>query len=131
MKKWVCLYLLSLVSIAYAGAVPSQITYQGTLKEGGVPVTVTRNMQFRLTNSDGTAVYWSSGNTSVNVVQGLFSTVLSPTGVDWQNVTPYVEVSIEGQVLLPREPISGTIYASISSTVVDGAVTESKLANGA
>ena len=83
MRKWICFILLSAAPLAYSAGVPTQITYQGTLKEAGVPVNGARSMAFRLTNSDGTAVYWSSGNMSVNVVQGLFSTLLTPAGVDW------------------------------------------------
>lgn len=111
----------------FAGAIPSQINYQGALKESGVPVNGTRTMLFRLTNADGSAVYWSSGNTAVTVTQGLFSTLLSPTGVDWQNVMPFVEVSVEGQLLLPREPVASTVYAYLSNSVVDGSITLPKL----
>ncbi len=110
-----------------AWAIPTQITYQGTLKEKGVPANGVRNMVFRLTNSDGTVPYWTGASTPVNVNQGLFSTVISPTNVDWQNATPYIEVSIEGQALTPREPVTATIYSAISATIVDGAVSKTKL----
>jgi hypothetical protein len=122
MKNGLCLLSLLITVTAYAGSVPGQITYQGTLKEAGVPVHASKTMQFRLTNANGTAVYWSSGNTAVNVAQGLFSVLLTPSGVDWQNVVPYMEVSVEGQVLLPREPVTSTAYALMSGSIADGSI---------
>ena len=76
----------------WAGSVPMAITYQGTLKQQGVPVNGPATLTFRLTSSDGTVQYWTAGDLTVNVSQGLFSVVLSPTGVDWQNVIPYIEM---------------------------------------
>ena len=128
MKKWICLMSLVAATRVFAGAVPSQITYQGTLKEGGVPVNASRNMQFQITDAGGTQVYWSSGNMSVNVAQGLFSVVLSPTGVDWQNITPYITVSVEGQPLSPSEPITSTAYALECGSVADGSVLSGMIA---
>lgn len=125
MKK--ALGLLLLATNLFAAGVPSQITYQGTLKESGVPVSATRNMSFRITNSNGTSVYWSSGNMSIAVNQGLFSVPLSPNGVDWQNIVPYMEVSVEGQLLLPREALTSNVYSLVAGTVVDGAITQAKL----
>ncbi len=116
---------------AWAGSVPNQITYQGTIKQAGVPVNGSVSMSFRLTNPTGTTVYWSSGNMSVDVRNGLFSANLNTSGVDWQNVTPYIELSVQGQVLLPREPLTSNAYALMSGGIVDGAVTTPKIADGA
>jgi hypothetical protein len=122
--------LISFMSIrAIAGSIPAQITYQGTLKEKGVPAQGFKTMFFRITNDDGRLVYWSSGDLKVNVMQGLFSVPLTPTGIDWQNVSPYIEVSIEGQTMNTREPLSTTIYAAISASIIDGAVSTPKLAD--
>ena len=79
-------------------------------------------MLFRITDSTGLNQYWSSGPTSVTVTQGLFSAVLSPTGVDWQNVVPFVEVNVDGQTLLPREPVNSTAYALMCGSIADGSV---------
>jgi microcystin-dependent protein len=115
----------------WAGVVPSQITYQGTLKQGGVAANGTYTMTFQITDLAGAHQYWSSGPTQILVNQGLFSTVLSPSGVDWQNVTPFVEVHVNGQVLLPREPVTANSYALMCADVVDNAITTSKIAKGA
>ena len=102
-----------------AGTIPSSITYQGSLKQQGLPATGTKNMLFRITNVDGTQVYWSSTSTPVTVNNGLFSAHVSPIGVDWENVTPYIEVSVEGQLLLPREPVSSAPYALMCGSVTN------------
>src|SRR5262245_23758623 len=109
MKKWISLCVL--VSSTTWAAVPQQINYQGTLKQSRTAANGTYTMTFRLTDSGGLTQYWSSNPISVNVSQGLFSVALSPSGVDWANVTPYIEVNIGGQVLLPREPVTSTAYA--------------------
>ena len=51
-------------SLAYAGA-PKSITYQGTLRKAGAIYTGAVPMEFRITNADGSVVYWTSGSTSV------------------------------------------------------------------
>ena len=109
-------------------AIPSKITYQGTLKEKSLPVNATKTMRFRITNQSGTQVYWSSIDMSVAVTNGLFSAELDPTGVNWQSITPYIEVSIEGQTLAPREPLNASVYSNMSADIVDGVVTPTKLA---
>ena len=112
-----------------AGSVPNQITYQGTLKQSGLPATGNYIMQFQLT--DGTTnTYWNSGNVPVSVNNGLFSAILSPT-VDWQNLSPYIVVSVNGQTLSPPEPITSNAYALMSGSVIDGAITTAKIATGA
>src|SRR5882724_907962 len=102
-----------------AWAIPSSITYQGSLKQQGLPATGNKNMLFRITNSDGSQVYWSSGNLTVTVNNGLFSARITPTGVDWENVIPYIEVSVEGQLLQPREPVGASAYALMCQSVAN------------
>ncbi len=121
-KHWVVLLWLFCVARVWGGAVPSQITYQGTLKQSGAAANGTYSMVFRLTDSTGLNQYWSSGPQNVSVNQGLFSMVLSPTGVDWQNVAPHIEVNVSGQTLLPREPVNSTAYALMCGSVADGSV---------
>ncbi len=127
------LILLSLYfwSFPLAGwAMPSTITYQGALKDKGVPASGSKQMQFRITNQAGTQVYWSSGNLPVQVSHGHFAVQLNPSGVPWETVDPYIEVTIEGQQLLPREPVSATVYANIASSIADGSVSPSKVTSG-
>ncbi len=127
MRLGICIALLGF-GVGVAVAVPTQITYQGTLKEGGVPVTGQRSMQFRLTNAEGSAVYWSGPSMNVAVHQGLFAAALDVQGVGWRNITPYVEVSVQGQVLLPREPLASTAYAQLCGSIDDGSVLHGMIA---
>ena len=127
------LFMVSLVAFGLstrAFAIPTKITYQGTLKEKSLPVNATKNMRFRITNQQGTQVYWSSNDIAVKVTNGLFSQELDPTGVNWQAITPYIEVAIEGQTLTPREPLNGGIYAALSGDIVDGIVSPVKVTPG-
>ena len=127
----IAVFACSCIALAApAWAIPSSITYQGTLKQSGLPASGNKNMLFRITNQDGTKVYWSSGNMPVSIANGLFSAHISPTGVDWQNLVPYIEVSVEGQILLPREPVNATAYAMISNSIVDGAITPASVISG-
>jgi len=114
-------------------AIPSTINYQGTLKEKGLPASGTKQMLFRITSQDGSTVYWSGTQVPVQVANGLFSAQITPTlqsGYTWDTITPYMEVSVDGQLLLPREPVNATVYATISGSIVDGAITPTKIASG-
>ena len=118
--------LLAQVSVT---AIPSQITYQGTLKQQGVPVTgTTKHMHFAITNADGSQQYGNAVDAMVPINQGLFSVPLTFTGVDWQNVTPYIQVTVENTVLGPPEAVTATVYATIAFCVVNGAIGTPQLA---
>lgn len=98
-----------------AQAASGKITYQGQLRESGVPVTASRDMIFRVyTASTGGSAVWSSGTQSVSVVSGLFRVALQPTGVNWES-TIYMEVTVDGTTLSPREELTASPYAVNSS----------------
>jgi len=103
-------------------AIPSEITYQGTLREKGVPVTGTKSMNFSIYNQGNNTPLWSSGPRDIEIKSGLFSTRLNPTNIDWQNVTPVIEVVVQGVALSPREPITATIYANVAGSVTNGSI---------
>lgn len=133
MRKWQWFLMFTVLSgITWAGSIPAKITYQGTLKDKGVPATGTYTLTFRIKDVSGLTQYWDSGPMSVNVNQGLFAVTLQPTGIDWQNVTPYIEVSVGNppQSLAPLEPINASVYASLAGDIVDGKVTPQKVASG-
>lgn len=100
-----------------AGAgVPDQIHYQGTLRENGVPVNGSRQFRFRITDASGGTIYWDSGPQSVLVTNGLLRLELQPVGVSWESATPYLEVSVEGTTLLPRERIAAAPYSLLAAS---------------
>jgi len=102
-------------------AAPTSIIYQGSLKQSGVVVNGTYPMIFNITNSDGSQVYWTSGSTSAVIKEGLYRVELTPSGVDWAHVDPYIETRVNGTTLLPREKISNSPYALIAKDLIGGA----------
>ncbi len=129
---WLLALTFFTAAAAYAAA-PQKINYQGYYRESGVPYSGTRTMSFKLTDAAGAANYWNSGNLSVAVSTGIFHVALEPVAVDWGNITPYLEVTINSQTLSPREAITSVayaLYASSAQTVIDGAITDAKLATG-
>jgi hypothetical protein len=134
MRKLIILTLLFAAGSA-GWAIPNVITYQGTLKDKGLPANNPPNdytMTFTLTDSSGTTPYSSGINiTHVPVSNGLFSVtlnfqLLSPN--TWESISPYLKVNVNGQDLGKPEPVNATAYAIVSNTVVDGAITQTKLA---
>ena len=111
-------------TLLYSG-VPTGINYQGRYRENQIFVTGTRAFQFRITNNDGTVVYWKSPIVNLQVEKGLFNYVLHCSTVDWAGVSPFLEVRVgpEGTtdenaltVLLPREQIMASAYAFYASS---------------
>lgn len=114
----------SLIALALAlepaFAAPQKILYQGTLRRSGAIFSGDAAFLFRITDEAGSAQYWTSGSTVVAVTGGLFRYPLGVTSagldggfpaIDWANITPYVEVTIDGTLLLPREPLASVPYA--------------------
>ena len=108
----------------------SKIKYQGVLKETGTAVDGTKTINFAIFDAltNGTQ-QWSSGNISVAVTQGVFRQVLEPTGILWGSGTYYLQLTVAGTVLSPREEIIPSIYAIQAQTVDNGAITAAKLAS--
>src|SRR5262245_32070460 len=77
-------------------AFPTSVVYQGSLKQSGTPVNATASIEFRITNSDGSQLYWTSGAQSVQVKDGLYRVELSPTGINWSTIDPYIEMRVSG-----------------------------------
>lgn len=103
---------------------PKLINYQGFLKEGEAKVTGTRTMIFKLFDSSSTgSELWSSGSQSISVSSGIFHYILgsdvSLNGIDWENKNVYLEVSVEGNPLSPREQLISAPYA-LNADMVDG-----------
>ncbi|MBI4351407.1 MAG: hypothetical protein HY550_08210 [Elusimicrobia bacterium] len=115
------LAFLFLAGVQTFAASPAQVSYQGTLRKNGVLFSGTAAMEFRITNADGSAVYWASGSTDVVVSTGLFRYALgSPNEVDfgnivWKEITPYVQMNLDGG-WLPREPLYTSVYSLHSRT---------------
>lgn len=118
--------LAFILVVALAGstraAVPGLLTYQGRIKEVGLPVTGTRSVTIQICNalSGGTCV--STGVQGVSVVNGLFRTTFTtPASVTWETGNWYLEVVLGGQAFTPRERLASVpyaIYAASATTLI-------------
>src|ERR1700760_3521215 len=84
-------------------------------------------MHFAITDVSGLHQYGDAIDLEVNVQQGLFSVPLTFTNVDWEHITPYIQVTVEGNVLGSPEALSATVYATLAGGVVDGSITRQKI----
>jgi len=134
MKKITALLVWLLVGAAPLWAMPTQITFQGTLKQDSVPVNIAKNMQFSFVDASGTSIPGTTpiAIANVQVTNGLFSVPLplDPT-IPWDQYQPFIQVSVEGQILTPNQPVNANVYSMVANTVVDGAITYAKLAPSA
>ncbi len=127
------------ISALCVASVPLTISYQGKLMESsGIPVADgTSQMTFAIYDAESEgAKIWTETNTAVQVKGGLFSVLLG-------SVTPFPSTLFDGgelwfgvsigsaAELSPRQKIASAAFAQVSRTVVDGAITVTKLGNGA
>ncbi len=104
--------------IMTAGAqTPRMFRYQGRLVDGTNLVNATLPMSFKLYNalSEGTLLYEDSN--SVLVVDGLYSTMIGDDTAFGSltnaltNATVYLELTVDGETLSPREQLVSVPYA--------------------
>jgi hypothetical protein len=133
MKKMYLLVLSLLAAGSAVWAMPSSITYQGTLKDKGNPAQGPYPMTFQLTDKTGNNPYSNVISSQVTVTNGLFSAQLNFQLLGtytWDAISPYLQVTVNGQILSPTEPVNATAYALVSNTVVNGAIDPTKVASG-
>ena len=120
------------------GPSATTVNYQGRLADsGGSPLDGSYGMTFALYDaaSDGSLVWGPEGHTAVPVSDGLFSVGMGsqtsggiPTST-W-NGDRYLEITVGGETLSPRELIRSVPVAGMALTVPDGAITLEKLGLG-
>ncbi|MDM8543868.1 hypothetical protein QUF90_22565 [Desulfococcaceae bacterium HSG9] len=128
--------VLFMVSVAWS-APPTTISYQGFLTDSsGNPITssVDMNVGFYNIVSGGTSIYTET-HSGVTVSAGQFNILLgggtSPSGAfpDFTDAL-WIAVTVAGQTMSPRIPMSAVPYARFAFSVADASITASKL-NGA
>jgi len=133
MKTIKLLFITLLMAGVPLWAMPQQITFQGTLKQDGVPVNANKNLQFSFVDGTGATIPGTIpiAMANVQVTNGLFAVQLpiDPT-INWQGSQPYIQVSVEGQILSPNQPLTLNLYSMVSQTVVNGAIGTAQLADG-
>ena len=123
-----------LASPAAPGPSATTVNYQGRLADSsGITLDGTYGMSFSLWDAavGGNLVWGPESHAAVPVSQGLFSVGLGsqtsggiPTSV-W-NGDRYLEATVGGETLSPRELIGSVPIAGMALTVPDGAVTQAK-----
>lgn len=88
------------------------VRYQGILREGGVLVNGRKKVKVRVTDEAGIEEYYCK-EVEVECRGGYFvcDIDLSSSGIDLRKKEYYLEVSVEGNLLLPREKIVGVVYS--------------------
>lgn len=104
-----------------AATIGDAITYQGFLTDAnGGPLSGTFTMRFRIFNDSAAgALLWDGGNLSVEVEKGLFAVRLEITTDIFNGEELWVEQTIDGEVLTPRQEI---VPAPMAHTLRPGAI---------
>ena len=114
------------------------IHYQGRLADAaGAPLSGDYAMTFALWDapSGGSLVWGPESYAAVPVSDGLFSVglgSLTPGGIPtsaWEG-DRYLEITVGGETLAPRELIRSVPVAGMALTVADGAITSTQIADG-
>ena len=107
------------VSSAFGTPLDSSFTYQGQLKDGGLPVNGTVQLTFNFfdVESGGTPLATQTLD-NVAVEHGLFSVLLNgpeqADPVDLNGDPRWLEVSVDGVLLSPRQRLTPTPYAALA-----------------
>jgi hypothetical protein len=117
------LFLAAAAAVSASAASPALLTYQGRVKESGLPVTGTRTVDIFICPDDvvATASCVDTGVQNVAVVNGLFRTTFTAAGVAWENGQRYLQVRVNGQDFTPREQMDASpyaVYASSAATLI-------------
>lgn len=100
----------------------STMTYQGRLRESGLPVTGARSVEIKLCDDPTGGSCVASPWQNVSVSTGLFRTTFSVSGVDLSAKPWYLEVRVGAaggaptNTLAPREALTASPYAIHSSS---------------
>ena len=123
MKRWLvvsglsALVALSTLAGVHAQGVTQPFTYQGYLRQGGVPLNnPSQSMRFRIFDAlTGGTMLWDSGALTVNVSNGLFTVQLNPPASIWTGADRFLEIQVGATTLSPRVRIGSTPYANTAT----------------
>jgi hypothetical protein len=152
MKRWIVTGLIIAAAFQLWAQAPEMFRYQGRLVDGTNLVNATLPMSFKLydAQSGGTKLYEDAS--SVLVVDGLYSTYIGDNTVfgsltnAMTNAAVYLELTVNGETLSPRERMVSVPYAlnapaatpapvvgdpaAVSNVVVNARWTKNFYANG-
>lgn len=134
-----CLLCLSVLFAAgAASAVGTDFTWQGELREGGLPATGSYDFEFRLfaAASGGSPIGPVRSLPAQTVIGGIYTAVLD-FGDQFTGDRRWLEVSVRrsGQptftTLLPRQALTATPYAQHADFVADNSIVGANIVDGA
>jgi hypothetical protein len=134
---------------AVPAAIPTVIPYHGRVAVSGAPFTGSGQFRFALTNEDGSQIHWKNSATNqpvaVNVIAGEFEVAVGNAAIPdmadipfavFDNSPLYLRVWFNDGAngeheLLPATRLLAVPFAIMAKSVEDGAITTSKIADGA
>ncbi|MBC8235960.1 hypothetical protein H8E77_40965 [bacterium] len=130
------LLLVLTVQISW-GSIPEKISYQGYLTDAnGVAVPdSTYNLTFKIYLLGAPTEIWSETHSSVVVINGIFNVILgsveSLTSLDFEEEYELGVTVNDGPEMTPRKLLTAAAYSLSARSIIDGAVTEDKIAAAA
>ena len=99
-------------------------TYQGQLRQSGEPFTGMADLEFRLYDqlTSGSQIGSTQSLNAVPVEDGLFKVELDFGSTAFDGSDRYLEVTVDGAPLIPRQKVSATPYALLATGLVSGSV---------
>jgi hypothetical protein len=128
MRRLAATLALALISCAAveAAEVPTVMSYQGRLTDNTPqqnPIDTSLPMVFRIFDAaSGGVEQWSESWPAVAVTRGIFSVLLGSNGVPLPpsvfsgGTTRFLEVEVDGEILLPRQQLGAAAYAHKAET---------------
>lgn len=128
--------LATCVLVTQAVGLPNQIQYQGYLENDGVPHEGIIDLEVSLFDNatDGNLLWGPELHTDVDVAGGIFSvqlgSVLSLDPQLFETSSPWVESSVNGQVVSPRIALVAVPYSFVASLAGRAAIADSAVVSG-
>ena len=113
--------------VIQAGA-PLKINFQGRLDESGQPAAGAKTFVFKLFDAAaGGNLVWTSQSQVLTLTQGVFSAALDsgvPAGLSTATFSGarYVEITVDGVILAPRQEMVSAPYALVAQALAPDAV---------
>ena len=122
--KLLLLLLLTVLAIEGAHGQASSFTYQGQLRQSGEPFTGMADLEFRLYDqlNDGTQIGSTQSVADWPVEDGLFQVELDFGASAFDGSDRYLEVTVDGAPLIPRQKVTATPYALLATGLASGSV---------
>jgi len=113
MQKYFLVVIFSVFTPTWVFGQATSITYQGQLKNIGTPANGSYNLVFKVFNavSSGAQVGSTITRNGVAVTNGFFSQTLDFGAGVFTGQPRWMELTVNGVVLTPRQPLTATPYA--------------------